>query len=59
MFTTAGVWVMMIRQTVHVAGVAVTARQGKMASGAQQQGMSASDTLCHRLFSVDNSEKTN
>lgn len=30
---------------------------GEMASRARQSGTSVSDMLCHRLFSVDNSEK--
>ena len=57
MFVTAGVWVMVIRQTEHVAGVPDTARQGKMASGAQQPEIGVSDILCHRLFSVNNFQK--
>lgn len=57
MFVTAGVWVMVIRQRERVAGVPVTARQGEMASRAQQPGTSAVDILCHKLFFVDNLEK--
>lgn len=40
------------KQTELVAGVPVPARQGEMASGTQQQGMSTSDILCHMLFSA-------
>lgn len=54
MFVTAGVWVMVIRQTERVAGVPVTVRQGEMASGLEQPGTHASDILCHRLFFVEN-----
>lgn len=57
MFVTAGVWVMVIRPRERVAGVPVTARQGEMASRAQQPGTSVSDISCHKLFSVDNFKK--
>lgn len=48
---------MVIRQREHVAGVPDTARQGEMASGAQQPRVGVSNILFHRLFSVNNFQK--
>lgn len=53
-----GVWVKVIRKRRRVAGVAATARKGETASGEEQPDMGASDTLCHRLHSVDSIGKT-
>lgn len=50
MFVTAGVWVMVIRQTDCVAGTADTVGQDDTNFRAQQSGTRVIDILCHRLF---------
>lgn len=44
----ADVWVMVIRQRKHIAGVPDTAKQGEMAFGAEQPRVDMSDILFHR-----------